>query len=72
MTGVGPKAWAKDFNLARRGLVVALQRCKKLKRLLLRPMCLVDVDILDILEVNRLTQLEVIVESIYLISIIIY
>ncbi|KAG7174616.1 hypothetical protein Hamer_G015747 [Homarus americanus] len=35
MTGVGPKAWAKDFCLVRQGLVAALKKCVLLRRLVL-------------------------------------
>ena len=59
MNGVGPKAWAKDFNLVRRGLVLALTRAKSLQKLTLRPTNLVDVDFCDILSENRLEKLEV-------------
>lgn len=59
MTGVGPKAWAKDFNLVRRGLILALRRSLILRKLVLRPTCLVDIDVLDILTYNRFEKLEV-------------
>ncbi|XP_045110452.1 uncharacterized protein LOC123504177 isoform X2 [Portunus trituberculatus] len=59
MTGVGPKAWAKDFTLMRRGLTAALSRCRQLRRLICRPTNLVETDLLEILSVNRMMHLEV-------------
>ncbi|KAK8406224.1 hypothetical protein O3P69_007145 [Scylla paramamosain] len=59
MTGVGPKAWAKDFTLVRRGLTAALSRCRQLRRLICRPTNLVETDLLEILSVNRMMRLEV-------------
>ncbi|KAF2357064.1 hypothetical protein FHG87_012184 [Trinorchestia longiramus] len=60
MAGVGPKAWAKDYNLSRSGLVAALSRCTYLRRLLLRPTALVDDDLREVLACNRMTALEVV------------
>ncbi|XP_018025446.1 uncharacterized protein LOC108681019 [Hyalella azteca] len=60
MTGVGPKAWAKDFNLSRQGLVAALILSSSLRRLLLRPTALVDDDLREILAHNRMPALEVV------------
>ncbi|XP_050711403.1 uncharacterized protein LOC126995673 [Eriocheir sinensis] len=59
MTGVGPKAWAKDFTLVRRGMTAALSKCRQLRRLICRPTNLVETDLLEILSVNRMTRLEV-------------
>lgn len=59
MTGVGPKAWAKDFTLVRQGLVAALRKCLQLRRLVCRPTTLVENDLLDILAINRMHKLEV-------------
>lgn len=59
MTGVGPKAWAKDFTLVRQGLVAALRKCLQLRRLVCRPTTLVENDLLDILAINRMQKLEV-------------
>lgn len=59
MTGVGPKAWAKDFTLVRKGLTAALGRCFQLRRLICRPTNLVETDLLEILSVNRMRRLEV-------------
>lgn len=59
MTGIGPKAWAKDYNLARSGIVAALSRCRQLRRLLCRPTALVDNDLRQVLAVNRMPHLEV-------------
>ncbi|KAG0716441.1 hypothetical protein GWK47_009714 [Chionoecetes opilio] len=59
MTGVGPKAWAKDFTLVRRGMTAALSRCPQLRRLVCRPTNLVETDLLEILSVNRMKRLEV-------------
>ncbi|KAK4306258.1 hypothetical protein Pmani_021907 [Petrolisthes manimaculis] len=59
MTGVGPKAWAKDFTLVRQGLVAALRKCTRLQRLICRPTNLVENDLLQILAVNRMNNLQV-------------
>ncbi|XP_045608364.1 uncharacterized protein [Procambarus clarkii] len=59
MTGVGPKAWAKDYALVRQGLVAALRKCVLLRRLVCRPTTLVENDFLQVLAVNRMTHLEV-------------
>ncbi|CAL4098642.1 unnamed protein product [Meganyctiphanes norvegica] len=58
MTGAGPKAWAKDYDLVRKGIVAALKRCTALKRLICRPTNLVESDLMEILAVNRMEQLE--------------
>nr|XP_053648349.1 uncharacterized protein LOC128699635 isoform X1 [Cherax quadricarinatus] len=62
MTGVGPKAWAKDYALVRQGLVAALSKCFLLRRLVCRPTTLVEHDLLKILSVNRMTHLEQVLE----------
>ena len=59
MTGIGPEAWAKDYKLARLGLVLSLQRASRLRKLLCRPTQLVDDDIREVLAANRLPGLEV-------------
>ncbi|KAB7505690.1 hypothetical protein Anas_01375 [Armadillidium nasatum] len=59
MSGICPKAWAKDFTLIRLGIVLALKRCTSLKKLVLRPTCLVDADFMDIFSTNSLLRLEV-------------
>ncbi|KAL7646919.1 UNVERIFIED_CONTAM: hypothetical protein RMT77_002176 [Armadillidium vulgare] len=59
MSGICPKAWAKDFSLIRLGIVLALKRCTSLKKLVLRPTCLVDADFMDIFSTNSLLRLEV-------------
>ncbi|XP_064093710.1 uncharacterized protein LOC135206252 [Macrobrachium nipponense] len=59
MTGVGPKAWAKDFTLMRQGIVAALKKAQLLKRLVLRPTPIVENDLLEILSYNRMRRLEV-------------